>query len=281
MELALLDKNLPEIPAWVEDQAESVKTLNLTGNALEKFKRLNMFTNLDTLILDKNGLTNLEGCPRMESVRTLWCNNNYIQDVETFLTQAQKSFPNITKLSVMRNPASPPMVCLSEEDVAAMERHRLYVIYRLPQLMFLDSSPIKAEERREAKRRGQFLAVRKPPKKRNSMSESSRHTGELRGRTGSMSSVGSNQSMPAQTNKADNVWSALDGGLTSADSHGGADNVPPEERSSYAQSFSDEFSDGEHEEKQTKKPTAFLRVETTRYDGKHSEGNRFILDQHL
>ena len=39
---------------------------------------------------------------------------------------------------------------------------RLYVLYRLPSLCFLDSSPVSAEECKEAKRVGQFMRVVKP-----------------------------------------------------------------------------------------------------------------------
>lgn len=35
MDLSLLEKNLTELPEWVEDQAEHVTTLNLTGNCLQ------------------------------------------------------------------------------------------------------------------------------------------------------------------------------------------------------------------------------------------------------
>ena len=39
---------------------------------------------------------------------------------------------------------------------------RLYVLYHLPNLCFLDSSPVSAEESKEAKRVGQFMRVVKP-----------------------------------------------------------------------------------------------------------------------
>ena len=243
-----------------------------------------MFTSLQTLILDKNNLTTLDDCPRLSTVKTLWCNNNFISDFSYFLDQVKESFPNVTKLSVMRNPASPPMICLSDEDFAALERHRLYVIYRLPQLNFLDSSPVTKHDRTEAKRRGQFLGVRKPKKKRHSVAD-----GDMRDRSGSLCSVESNRSLPVHpghNNRSDNdIWSAIDGGLASSASQPeGAIDTANRAGSfqSRGHSFSDELSDeGEHEEKTMRKPVAFLRMETARYDGKHSEGNRFIRDQDL
>jgi hypothetical protein len=54
-------------------------------------------------------------------------------------------------LSLMVNPASPPLLSVSEEDHKAAQRYRLYIVYRLPGLQFLDSAPITAREREEAK----------------------------------------------------------------------------------------------------------------------------------
>lgn len=49
---------------------------------------------------------------------------------------------------------------------------RLYVVYRLPRLQYLDSTPVTGEERREAAARGQFLVVRKPKTKSSSLLKS-------------------------------------------------------------------------------------------------------------
>jgi hypothetical protein len=126
---------------------------------------ISAFAKVHTLILDKNGLQGVGGFPKMPSVTTLWFNNNEVNDIVEFMDEVQATFPNVTYLSCMRNPASPPLVCVSEEDVAASSRFRLYVVHRLPKLQFLDASPVTAEERKEATARGQFLAVRKPKQK--------------------------------------------------------------------------------------------------------------------
>ena len=52
-------------------------------------------------------------------------------------------------LSLMRNPSAPPLICVSEEQAASAKRYRLYIVYRLAKLTFLDSAPVTAEERRE------------------------------------------------------------------------------------------------------------------------------------
>jgi len=129
---------------------------------------LHYFTKVATLILDKNNLSSLSGFPVMKTVTTLWFNNNQMNDIVEFMDEINNLYPNITYLTVMNNPASPPLVCISEEDVAASSRYRLYVIYRLPKLQFLDASPVTNEERKEAQSRGQYLAVRKPKQKSSS-----------------------------------------------------------------------------------------------------------------
>lgn len=180
---------------------------------------LELFSALDTLILDKNGLSSLEGAPKLPSVKTLSFNNNAVEDMTSFLDSALEAVPAVTFLSVMRNPASPPMIQLSEEDVAAATRHRLYVVYRVPSLTFLDAAPVTAAERAEAASKGKFLATRRA-----------------------------------------------------------ASTAPPAGAASPAAEASAE---GESPKQARKGMTAFLDIGKSTYDGKHSEGNRFIVNDDL
>ena len=102
------------------------------------------------------------------------------------------------------------------------------MIYRLPKLQFLDSSPVTPEERSEAVATGQFLVVRKPKK------------------------LNAAPSPPTSESDA----SAMFFGGTSTAS---------------ARTVSSE----------SKKGGATLGVGTSHYDGRHSEGNRFIIDRDL
>lgn len=180
---------------------------------------LEVFSALDTLILDKNGLASLEGAPPLPTVKTLSFNNNAVDDMTTFLDSAVDVVPSVTFMSVMRNPASPPMIQLSEEDVAAATRHRLYVVYRIPSLTFLDAAPVTAAERAEAASKGKFLATRRA------------------------------------------ASTAVAPGAASPSAEAGAEGESP---------------------KQAKKGmTAFLDIGKSTYDGKHSEGNRFIVNDDL
>lgn len=124
-EISIVDKGLSEVPREVAESSGSVaKTLNLTENAIRAPGNLQYFTALETLILDKNELEGLTGFPPMDTLRTLWFNNNRVADLAEFMDQVSSLFPNLTYLTCMRNPASPPLVCMSEEDVAAARRYR-------------------------------------------------------------------------------------------------------------------------------------------------------------
>jgi leucine-rich melanocyte differentiation-associated protein len=176
------------------------------------------FSKVDTLVLDKNNLASLSGLPRMDSVRTLSFNNNVVDDFPLFLDTVCASLPNVDILSAMRNPASPPMIQMSEEDVAASARHRLYVIYRLPKLRFLDAVAVTAAERAEATAKGRFLVPRR--------------------------------AAPSTVAPA----------------------APPAEAEEPAEETAPASSKG---------MSAYLGIGKSSYDGKHSEGNRFIVNDDL
>jgi stalled ribosome alternative rescue factor ArfA len=98
----------------------------------------------------------------MNAVETLWCNNNQISDLPAFMDQVQTKFPFLTALSLMRNPACPGYDELSMDASEANRRYRLYVIFRMPSLAFLDCSPVTENEKKEALRAGKYCAARRP-----------------------------------------------------------------------------------------------------------------------
>ena len=138
------------------------------------------FVKLDSLILDNNELTDSAVFPSLPGLKTLSLNNNQLQDLDKFLTQATASFNNLEFLSMLKNPACPhPLGGGDPEEYkrfrCALSRGaargalctyhlciRMRVIYRLGSLKFLDSQPVTAAEKREASRIGQFLRVVKP-----------------------------------------------------------------------------------------------------------------------
>ena len=202
-------------------------------------------------------MESVEGAPTLPSVTELWFNNNAVHNLTSFLDGVVAAFPSLTRLSLMRNPASPPLVALSQEDIAKAARYRLYTIYRLPALAFLDASPVTAAERSEAAAKGQFYAVKK------SAVAASRRSSAVGGGGG------------AQTG------STLDGGLSSSGGHAhaageGAGASTPAEQAPAAAS-----STAQGEGTRTRPPAAYLAFSRSTYDGKHSEGNRFITKDQL
>ena len=215
----------------------TVGTLNLSENRLKAPANVHLFPKVHTLILDKNGLPGLQGFQRSASVRQLWFNNNGAEDLAEFLDQVCDTYPNVTWLSFMRNPASPPMVLASEEDVAACERYRLYVVYRIPKLTMLDAQPVTAKERVDAAAKGQYMVARKP-------------------RPGAYGA--GTAAAAASASSGTTLFGMMSGGSSAATAAAAAAAPPP-----------------------SKKPTAYLAVGRQEYNGKNSEGNRFIRDSDL
>lgn len=252
MEVALLERDLTEVPLDVAlSSGSSAKTLNLTENRLSPPGNLQHFKALEQLVLDNNGITTLEGYPRMETVTTLWLNKNQITDLPELADQILALFPNLTYLSAMMNPASPPLVLTSEEDVARSRRYRCYMAYRLPRLAFLDASPITADERAEGREKGDFLVARKP---KRAVASGGVSTTSGSGAAASGSSAGA-----ADAASLFYGGGAAAGGAGASSASGGAAAADAERR----------------------KPAAYLGLGTTHYDGRHSEGNRFVTNDLL
>jgi Leucine-rich repeat (LRR) protein len=106
---------------------------------------LNKFSCLETLILDKNDLSDIKSCPVIKTLHTLWCNNNQISDMEEFMNDVVARFHNLRYLSLMRNPCSPGLLDISQPDLEACRLYRSYVLYRLPSLRVLDCADVTKE----------------------------------------------------------------------------------------------------------------------------------------
>jgi hypothetical protein len=206
---------------------------------------LERFTALHTLILDKNGLASLAGAPVSRTVRTLWLNNNAFADLVGTLDAIAATFPGVTYLSLMRNPASPPLVVASEADLAAAARYRLYVLHRLPQLEFLDAAPVAPAERAEARVKGAFCAPKKPT--------AAARPAAAAGGSGS----------------GGGFFGLFGWGGDAAAPAAGAAATPTGDAGKPAPA------------PEKKKASTYIALGTTRYDGRHSEGNRFIVDKDL
>lgn len=90
-------------------------------------------------------------------LQTLTVNNNAIEDIHLFVASVALLCPGITYLSMLKNKACRDP--LTGGDAEDYKRSRLFVLYHLPNLRFLDSTPVSAAERSEANRVGQFQAL--------------------------------------------------------------------------------------------------------------------------
>lgn len=144
-----------------------LRRIDLTSNKLTTLKSLAWpfsvpaWPKLQELILDKNQLESISGLPQVPSLTTLWLNTNRISDLDNLLDQIERVCPKLTYLSILRNPGAPD-VYFSDGEHEAYGRFRLYVIYRLKSLHFLDATEVTADERKEATLRGAYCRVAKP-----------------------------------------------------------------------------------------------------------------------
>jgi len=159
--LSVISNELETIPPFLAQKYGKVaESLDLSNNKLTVVDNLEGFTRLTNLVLDNNLLTSRQNFPVIPTLETLWVNNNKIDDIETFLTVVSKSFPNLTYLSLLKNPACPNFFNGKNQD--DYKRYRLYVIHRQKSLKFLDSAPVTAAERKEAQRVGHLMVVARP-----------------------------------------------------------------------------------------------------------------------
>eukprot|EP00020_Sapocribrum_chincoteaguense_P013772 CAMPEP_0170736240 /NCGR_PEP_ID=MMETSP0437-20130122/3512_1 /TAXON_ID=0 /ORGANISM="Sexangularia sp." /LENGTH=322 /DNA_ID=CAMNT_0011074595 /DNA_START=65 /DNA_END=1031 /DNA_ORIENTATION=- len=129
--------------------------------------------NVQTLVLDNCEIGEwpsslpgrADGCNAYSSVRTLSLNNNNIESVDDLFTDLDRlgvDPQRLEFLSLLKNHCCPNALVGKESD--DYRRYRYYVLHRLPQLRFLDSTKVTADERAEAARVGQFLRVARPDK---------------------------------------------------------------------------------------------------------------------
>lgn len=157
--LSLAGRDLESIPSNIVNFASNTKTLDLSFNSLTTLNHITEFKSLDSLILDNNELKDGLIFPTAPNLKTLSLNNNKITDIEPLVASIKTSFPSVQFLSMLKNPACPNSLVGGDED--DYKRYRLRVVHLLPQLKFLDSSPVTAAEKKEAVRVGAFLKVAK------------------------------------------------------------------------------------------------------------------------
>lgn len=138
------------------------KRLDLSFNLLRSLAGLHLFSGLEELVADNNVLGDDLRLPLFPSLHTLTLNNNQLTDIEVLLEQLEVATPALRYLSLLGNQACPNQLVSPDMDDQDYQRYRYYVIYKMPQLRFLDSRRVTLREVQEASSRGPFTRVLKP-----------------------------------------------------------------------------------------------------------------------
>ena len=133
-------------------------------------KNLDYFPNLDTLQLDRNGLKSISDLPKLSYLKTLWLNNNQLNDMARLVNVLKKQCPKLEYLSLLRNPICPD-VYFEDSNESRYTRYRHTVLYNLPHLTYLDTTGVTIDEKQAAEKRGKFLKIAKPDQQQVSKSK--------------------------------------------------------------------------------------------------------------
>mmetsp|Transcript_21160 Transcript_21160/g.59558 ORF Transcript_21160/g.59558 Transcript_21160/m.59558 type:complete len:235 (+) Transcript_21160:88-792(+) len=166
-QLSVIGQDLEEIPAkYGEMYGGKVTRLDMSWNRIRTLRNLDMFPNLEVLILDNNEITSEQSLPKLKKLHTLWMNKNDIDDVGLLFPKktTTKLLPSLTYLSMLNNPGCPNE--LTQRDDDDYRRYRYFVLHRIPTLTMLDSAKVSAAERAEAQRVGHLMTVARPKKPR-------------------------------------------------------------------------------------------------------------------
>ncbi|PRP85637.1 hypothetical protein PROFUN_06426 [Planoprotostelium fungivorum] len=189
--LSIIDQNLTDFsPSFGEKYGTHTKQLDLSYNNIMQITHLQRFEKINQLVLDNNQLQSKQEFPKNNNLQTLWVNNNEIADLREFIECVRKAYPNLTYLSMMKNPACPNYFV--GKDAEDYQRYRYFVLHKLRKLKFLDATPVNEKERKEAIRVGEYMVPAKPVVKATSppieretaggAHEEETHQGEIKGK---------------------------------------------------------------------------------------------------
>ncbi|XP_058813367.1 leucine-rich melanocyte differentiation-associated protein [Topomyia yanbarensis] len=137
---------LPE--AILNLYSDRVRHLDLSYNKLSSFASLELFNNLEELVLDNNYLNDEVIFPaQLDRIKLLSLNNNKFENLDLLLTKLSLCFPNLEYLSLLGNPACPSHLLSLKYSEYDYLKYRLYIIRYLPRLRILDAQRVKKMER--------------------------------------------------------------------------------------------------------------------------------------
>ncbi|CAF0998689.1 unnamed protein product [Adineta steineri] len=149
--LSFAYQGLDSIPDQLLPYDKSIiEYLDLTENNLNDLRFLIDFSNLQTLIVDKNQINSHVKIPHLDKLHTLWINHNQITNLSVFIKTLATYCPQLKYLSMMKNTAAPSY--FNGGSPKEYVDYRYYVISQLPCLIMLDDRQVSLEERQEAQR---------------------------------------------------------------------------------------------------------------------------------
>jgi len=137
--------------------------LDLRGNKIPFIENLGATQDeYDAIDLSDNDIGKLENFPLLKRLRQLFVSNNRITRVAPNLSKVlpvletlvliNNRIAKLADLSPLRDLQTVRMLALLDNPVAKEPNYRLYVIYLLPNLRFLDFKRIRIAEKREARK---------------------------------------------------------------------------------------------------------------------------------
>ncbi|XP_045212207.1 leucine-rich melanocyte differentiation-associated protein-like [Mercenaria mercenaria] len=159
-QLSYVGHDIESVPQkLIEDYSKVTTRLDLSFNQVKNLTGLEDFCHLQELVLDNNEIDDTTVFPRLQQLHTLTLNKNKLTDLEHLIEEIKSKFPRLTYLSLLGNAACPNQLSAHDKDDEDYSRYRYKVLYNLPNLKFLDSTPVTGTDLEEAKRVGPFLTV--------------------------------------------------------------------------------------------------------------------------
>ncbi|XP_074602034.1 leucine-rich melanocyte differentiation-associated protein-like [Brevipalpus obovatus] len=162
-QLFYIGKDIESIPCFLCNlYGTRARRLDLSHNQLSSLKGVGNFSELEELVLDNNNLQDSIDFPRCDGLQTLSINKNKLENLENLMNKLSRSYRNLRHLSLLGNPCCPDQLTNRDADEDDYRRYKLFVLYKLPKLKFLDFGKIKNSERREAQRVGPYMGTVRP-----------------------------------------------------------------------------------------------------------------------
>ncbi|GAM18953.1 hypothetical protein SAMD00019534_021280 [Acytostelium subglobosum LB1] len=149
------------MPLHLFNNAASITKVDLSYNNITRIENIESLTKLTSLVLDNNQVGNSNSFPYLPTLKTLSLNNNNIDDLKAFIESIKDKFPNLTHLSLLKNPACPNYY-FTGTDFGDYQKYRYYILSNLKHLKFLDFTEATVEEKKEAARLGHYSLTARP-----------------------------------------------------------------------------------------------------------------------